>query len=248
MLSSTAVNDYMFDTEYFNQQPQHFCRFEQSIDLWPNDSEDAALNFCKLQGLYNGLSFAKELDGSLEVVCFMNNDGSPAIQEFYRNHHAVLQKFIDHFRQFGGDLTNPDGPAKLGISPHMRRDYPQIDKIFKNTTPWERKIIEFNISLNSVVQDELTETRKRLSISTRELECLSHLTTGKTSKEIARELNLSPRTVDSYLNNIRNKTGCITKRELTQWFEHHFRLFLTKPGWLASSCKECQLREPPSFM
>jgi DNA-binding CsgD family transcriptional regulator len=43
-------------------------------------------------------------------------------------------------------------------------------------------------------------------MSKREMECLSLLSKGKRAKEIASFFSLSPRTVESYLNNVKIKS------------------------------------------
>lgn len=53
-------------------------------------------------------------------------------------------------------------------------------------------------------------------LSQRELECLFFLIRGKTTKSIAKYLNLSPRTVESYIEQIKFKLGCVKKEELIE--------------------------------
>lgn len=55
-----------------------------------------------------------------------------------------------------------------------------------------------------------------ISLSTRELECLQLTVKGYTAKRIARELNISHRTVEEYLYNIRIKAGAGSKAELIE--------------------------------
>lgn len=57
-------------------------------------------------------------------------------------------------------------------------------------------------------------THNPFHLSQRENECMFHLLRGKTSKQIADILNLSKRTIDFYIENIKNKAGCRTKSEL----------------------------------
>lgn len=62
--------------------------------------------------------------------------------------------------------------------------------------------------------------RKRL-VTERELEVLRYLATGKTSKEVGRQLFISPNTVDTHRRNLLKKLECKTVVELTQIaFQH----------------------------
>lgn len=58
----------------------------------------------------------------------------------------------------------------------------------------------------------------RNSLSARQTECLFYLSQGHTYKEIAREMSISPRTVEYYIEIIRDKTGCDRKYELVSYF------------------------------
>lgn len=59
------------------------------------------------------------------------------------------------------------------------------------------------------------EYRKQVeSLSDREVACLQQLLLGKTAPEIAQSLHISPRTVESYFENLKDKLSCHSKREL----------------------------------
>jgi len=53
-----------------------------------------------------------------------------------------------------------------------------------------------------------------LGLSKREAECLFYLFEGYTAKEIARAIELSPRTIEGYIDNMKDKLGCSTISEL----------------------------------
>lgn len=53
-----------------------------------------------------------------------------------------------------------------------------------------------------------------LHLTTRELESLFCILRGKTAKQTAAILNLSKRTIEFYINNIKNKFGCDSKSDL----------------------------------
>lgn len=60
----------------------------------------------------------------------------------------------------------------------------------------------------------IKETSPHHKISDRERQCIFHLVKGKTTTQIAESLGLSQRTVESYLDNIKNKLGCNSKSML----------------------------------
>jgi DNA-binding NarL/FixJ family response regulator len=52
--------------------------------------------------------------------------------------------------------------------------------------------------------------------SRRELEVLRLVSVGRTNREIARELFLSPRTIDMHLRNVLTKLGCRSRTQATR--------------------------------
>ncbi|MCW8400887.1 helix-turn-helix transcriptional regulator [Legionella sp. PATHC038] len=60
-------------------------------------------------------------------------------------------------------------------------------------------------------------------LSKREMECLALTIKRKTAKQIGQQLKLSSRTVEEYLNNIRNKMGANSKVELIEMVINHIQ-------------------------
>ena len=54
----------------------------------------------------------------------------------------------------------------------------------------------------------------KLGLTKKETECLFYLFEGYTAKEIARSINISPRTVESYIEKMKIKLNCSTTTEL----------------------------------
>lgn len=52
------------------------------------------------------------------------------------------------------------------------------------------------------------------NVSNRECEILSWLSNGLTAKEIAHQLNISPRTVEHHIKNVKEKTNLYRKSQL----------------------------------
>lgn len=61
---------------------------------------------------------------------------------------------------------------------------------------------------------EEQSTSENISMTKRERECLLYLSQGKSAKEIARLLNLSWRTIEYYIENMKKKWGCTKRTEL----------------------------------
>jgi len=51
-------------------------------------------------------------------------------------------------------------------------------------------------------------------LTTREHQCAHYLLNGMTAKEIGKQLDLSPRTIESYIENIKFKLCCRNKVQL----------------------------------
>jgi len=62
----------------------------------------------------------------------------------------------------------------------------------------------------------MSSIRDFYNLSLREWECLSLWAQGFTAKTIAIELGVSPRTVESYIEKIKDKTGLFSKRALVE--------------------------------
>jgi DNA-binding CsgD family transcriptional regulator len=54
-----------------------------------------------------------------------------------------------------------------------------------------------------------------LPLTTRQLEIARHVVVGKTSREIARELALSPRTVESHIEALKIRLDCANRCQLS---------------------------------
>lgn len=76
---------------------------------------------------------------------------------------------------------------------------------------------EFNENFSKQFSYHLEdETSNIYLLSERQLECLFFLLRGKSDKEIAKILNLSPRTVESYIQEVKFKMQCLTRAQIIE--------------------------------
>ena len=84
-----------------------------------------------------------------------------------------------------------------------------IAELLNRTSPLTK-----NESLTIVDTDHLTDKLGGLKLARREFECLFYLLRGRSIKMIGKILDLSPRTVESYLNKVKAKLGCTSKDDV----------------------------------
>lgn len=82
------------------------------------------------------------------------------------------------------------------------------------------------------------EHKNKLMLSNRQIECLSLLGKGKTIKEIAKILDLSPRTVEDYLNSVKIKLGC---RNIQQLMSHSLTLGITPTSYSSHTYQQLSI-------
>lgn len=218
--------DYPLNTKFFKNCAQNISKYKSYKLLWLENTGDELIESLYAQGICNGYNIMKERKGSLECYFFGSTKDFPSIRNLYSNFPSILEDFITYFHKVAGELLDASDTSKQGVFPYIRDTYPRIEKIFEQTTLWEKEIIKFNSSLNSKVREEIFEIGKRNNLTPRELQCISYLSAGKTAKEIAKTINIGPRTVETHINKIRQKTKCCTKNELTDWFKKTFKYLL----------------------
>lgn len=105
----------------------------------------------------------------------------------------------------------------------LRNEYNQIIGVLYHCLSWQQPDL-----LNSLKEIDkkfqpinglpeyyhLNSSSNPADLSQRELECLFLQLRGKTAKQTGEILNLSKRTIESYLENIKSKFGCMNKAEL----------------------------------
>jgi len=150
-------------------------------------------------GIAHFLSFTKEHDDHYMMAAFGTYAGNDRIIDYYLNNIDVLERFISYFKQqANGLIKSSKKPGNLIVLPEY------VDKGFKLKPDNKNRDKESFAYLN---------IHKNL-FSKRELDCIEHFTLGATIRETADKLLISPRTVETYLENIKDKLGCNKKSEL----------------------------------
>jgi DNA-binding CsgD family transcriptional regulator len=153
-----------------------------------------------------GLSIIRSVDRVARFFFFASRNDCPNMFDFYINHLYLFRRFASYFEEMIKDevckaqlyaftlreMTLPYAPAMI-----QKED---IDSFMRET--------EFKPS------QLLHPSLGNIHLSSREWECLR--LTGKhwSCLEIAKHLNISTRTVETYVEQIKNKLGLMKKTEI----------------------------------
>ncbi len=104
---------------------------------------------------------------------------------------------------------------KAGVDDFIEK--PFDDHIIINSVEHALGRNSFQAGATQVGEAEQAETMHRLdSLSARERQVLQGVVSGKANKEVARELGISPRTIEIYRANVMHKMGAVSLSQLVR--------------------------------
>jgi len=183
--------------------------------LWPLESTvlSSTMNVLKEMGIRNGLNVTINRGDFFETFIFSSSVGIQQAHNLYLNSFDLLQRFMTYFHQQARTLVTGEEIKSFPYSALYENKMREAS--LENSQKTSRmKLIEQTI----LSQHPIMILGKEFSISTREFDCMTHLSKGKSIKEIASILELSPHTITSHIGNIKIKLGVISKSKLIDYF------------------------------
>lgn len=152
---------------------------------------------------YNVMLIEKDA-ASVEFFGFAANQGKNRLENVALNCPNLLKAFASHFkRELSFVLQRMQEEA--GSLIHLKgSDFFTKDPIHPNP--------KIDGLLEDIGRGDVQFLAAKLSVQ--EKKCLKGILLAKSAKTIARDLKLSPRTVESYIENIKNKLSCSSRQEL----------------------------------
>lgn len=150
-------------------------------------------------------SFANYTD----IFLFSTNPANKDIQDVYASDMEPLQKFTHFFLQKAFPLLNEAEKQRLQFSQTPSKQLSTSDRLIDLEE--ERKKLYEVLQIKNLC---IKTSSGIITLSKRETESLILLAKNLSTKEIARELKLSPETVKSYLKGIKVKLGSFSRNEL----------------------------------
>jgi LuxR family quorum-sensing system transcriptional regulator SolR len=188
-LSSDAKwNEHYFEKGYINKPkkvPAVYLSKPLGYFIWLTKDWPEMLTDAAVNfDIANGISIVEKCYGYVDNYCFGSTVSNTAIINFYLNNLDILLGYCYDFRDRASHL--------LHACEHNKIIIPQLH-------------VPNNVGHPDYLPISIA------SLSTRERQCAMLLLSGKRIKEIAVELGLSARTIESYINNLKNKLNCRDK-------------------------------------
>lgn len=148
------------------------------------------------------IGFCKRRKDSVEFYSFWARaDRSYTPIEVYLNYSNLLKVFVTYFNEKCRKILHSDTVPYLSLGELIGADFltGNINKDRDNSLMVRKYLREIGLG---------KEIDRVDSLSSREKECVRLLLRGKSAKETAGILNLSFRTVEHYLENVKGKLRC----------------------------------------
>lgn len=168
--------------------PESYLKKTLNYYLWLTDDCPLMLQDAAINfDTANGISIAKINHDSIEYFCFASTrDNTSIVNNFYLNNLDVLEQYSLYFKdQFNFIIS-------------------QFEK---------NKIILPN-NASCCHRNKMNKEIKKSLLSPRQKDCAKLLLQGMSYKEIGKILQLSARTVETHINQLKTKLRCDNKAEL----------------------------------
>lgn len=201
-----AAEELYYSDPYFRHPSTHQTGVFTMESLGTDEFKNNNLKVSNKFNLHSPLVLSERTEESVEFFCFAG-ENSDALQTLYLHHLPLLKLFAVHFKK----------QLNLILQEMTEESFSLIDlqgDCFYEGVERSYSINEQSLHDYLIALGKKREVQQASSLSPRERDCLKLLIHGNSAKDSALELHLSPRTVESYLENIKNKLGCNNKRDL----------------------------------
>lgn len=191
---------------YFRHPSTHQAGFFPMESLGSNEFKANNHKVSNQFNLHFPLILSKKSEDFVEFFGFAGENPT-ALQSLFLYNPPLFSLFATHFKKELSSLLR-----KLDEESYSLIEL-QGDSFYEGVAP-PCAIAEKSLHAYLIALGKQKEVRLASSLTPRERDCLKLLIHGNSAKDSAMQLHLSPRTIESYLENIKNKLCCSSKREL----------------------------------
>ncbi len=151
----------------------------------------------------------------VEYMFFSAHIENKTANNFYFNNQDFFVNYIHFFRSKLSEEIKESCTHKIQL-PLPDHNHPHASfKIYNNDLEKKVKTFKSEIKLYEIY----VTNAANIGLSDRERQCIHHMCLGLTAKQTGKELSLSQRTIEYYLDNIKNKVGVKSKFKLIELFK-----------------------------
>ncbi|HEV2613222.1 MAG TPA: helix-turn-helix transcriptional regulator [Gammaproteobacteria bacterium] len=202
----------LFKNEWQPTIPEHIKTQENIYYIRPKKDFNSDL-LHQIESRYNLvtiLDIIKRGVGYYELFCFgLSNTDIDRNINFCLNQKDPIERFTKDFKKTASSIIEPLEDHLIWVPDHMRSNVRGFTQHHKR----EEKPFRFNSTLLDI------------SFTERQTECLYYLSRGYSAKDIARVLNISHRTIESFINQIKIKLHCTRKQEIIKFINENNLFF-----------------------
>ncbi len=169
-------------------------KIQSLATTWNKIIDQPTLNFCSAHNCYDGFSFIDRYYDTIQIASFLRSSPSDNPDDFYVNHLQEMRCWVRSFEQSNKQLINYAAQKPLAI--------PQSYIASEQHAFYPKRSIQLSYKAISG------------KVTFRELDCLYLLGRGFTVINIASLLELSPRTIQTHLEAVKNRFGLYSRDDL----------------------------------
>lgn len=219
------VDEYYFDNHLYLKDPyvRHPSNYQPGVFLFEqNNKEQFDESLIYLERNFHispMLGFCNKQKDSVEFYGFWGeSQRNFSSMQAYLQFANLLKTFTDYFRDKCRKLLQSDTVPYLSLGDLIGAEFiSNLTRTQDNQTEIHKFLKDIGLGL---------EITKAESLSDQEKKCIQFLVKGMSAKETANKMHLSCRTVEHYLDNIKNKLACKYKNELFTYGEKLINLGL----------------------
>ncbi len=146
--------------------------------------------------------------GYVDYFHFSSTPDNPHAINFYLNNMDLLESFKLYFKDKAEKLLQKANSHRILLPEHMRLN-------FKGLTPNDEVSNNLNILKNRTKEiNQRLQLHFNTKLTPREIQSLCYLLRGRTALATAQALNISPKTVEFYIDSVKTKLNCLTRADL----------------------------------
>lgn len=175
---------------------------------WKQLKDEFAFQEALKFNIANGITLIEPSETWLELYWFGTSNDNFIAGDSYENNVDAFKRFILYFKDKGSKILDVSYSSPVILNDYSnhtsRHDERELERFIKTIIDSENYRFVY----------ESGQTTKFLS--KQETVCASYLILQHSMHEIAVKLKVSPRTVETYINNIKNKLQCQSKQRLIE--------------------------------